>query len=111
MPRGRGLAHLLGHGAAAVAQGDSPLPGLPGWLPIALLGIGLATGITQATVAALRAQRGAAEPDVLSGRLLGASWIAAFTALFLAIAGGGAYALAAVLEHRRLGRHAEGLRR
>ncbi|MFG3309856.1 hypothetical protein [Streptomyces wuyuanensis] len=115
MPRGRGLAHLLGHGAAAVAQGDSPLPGLPGWLPIALLGIGLATGITQATVAALRAQRGAAEPDVLSGRLLGASWIAAFTALFLAIAiaiaGGGAYALAAVLEHSRLGRHAEGLRR
>ncbi|MEU6705402.1 ABC transporter permease [Streptomyces wuyuanensis] len=171
-----GLAYLLGHGAAAVAQGDNPLPGLPGWLPTALLGIGLATGITQATVAALRAQRGAAEPDVLSGKLLGASWIAAFTALFLAVtgltsalgmpelqpilwpagsgivvgllylaegavrrnllhyglgvwlalvsaaalflgtpglywvlavAGGGAYALAAVLEHRRLGRHAD----
>ncbi|MEV6397694.1 ABC transporter permease [Streptomyces sp. NPDC051907] len=82
-----GLAYLLGHGAAAVSQGDSPLSGLPGWLPTALLGIGLAAGIAQATVAALRAQRGAAEPDVLSGKLLGASWIVAFTALFLAITG------------------------
>ncbi|AVZ75906.1 ABC transporter permease [Streptomyces lunaelactis] len=82
-----GLAYLLGHGAAAVSRGDSPLLGLPGWLPTTLLGIGLATGITQATVAALRAQRGATGPDVLSGQLLGASWIAAFTALFLAITG------------------------
>ncbi|WP_328393985.1 ABC transporter permease [Streptomyces sp. NBC_00390] len=82
-----GLANLLGHGAAAVSQGESPLLALPGWLPTTLLGIGLATGITQATVAALQAQRGASGPDVLSGKLLGASWIAAFTALFLAITG------------------------
>ncbi|WP_234042190.1 ABC transporter permease [Streptomyces marianii] len=82
-----GLAYLLGHGAAAVSQGDSPLLGLPGWLPTALLGIGLVAGITQATVAALRAQRGATGPDVLSYKLLGASWIAAFAALFLAITG------------------------
>ncbi|MGW8949069.1 ABC transporter permease [Streptomyces sp. NPDC055709] len=82
-----GLAYLLGHGAAAVSQGDNPILGLPGWLPITLLGIGLATGITQATVAALRAQRGATGPDTLTGKLLGAAWIAAFTALFLAITG------------------------
>ncbi|WP_433571491.1 ABC transporter permease [Streptomyces sp. CA-251247] len=82
-----GLAYLLGHGAAAVSHGDDPLIGLPGWLPTTLLGIGLVTGVTQATVAALRAQRGAPEPDVLSGKLLGAAWIAAFTALFLAITG------------------------
>ncbi|MEU3304528.1 ABC transporter permease [Streptomyces sp. NPDC006678] len=82
-----GLAYLLGHGAAAVSQGDNPILGLPGWLPITLLGIGLATGITQATVAALRAQRGATEPDILTGKLLGTAWITAFTALFLAITG------------------------
>lgn len=82
-----GLAYLLGHGAAAVSQGDNPILGLPGWLPITLLGIGLATGITQATVAALRAQRGTTGPDILTGKLLGAAWIAAFTALFLAITG------------------------
>ncbi|WP_328726665.1 ABC transporter permease [Streptomyces sp. NBC_00259] len=82
-----GLAYLLGHGAAAVSQGDNPILGLPGWLPITLLGIGLATGITQATVAALRAQRGATGPDILTGKLLGAAWVAAFTALFLAITG------------------------
>ncbi|MFD7231600.1 ABC transporter permease [Streptomyces sp. NPDC059881] len=82
-----GLAYLLGHGAAAVSQGDNPILGLPGWLPITLLGIGLATGITQATVAALRAQRGATGPDILTGKLLGAAWIAAFAALFLAITG------------------------
>ncbi|MCY0954658.1 hypothetical protein [Streptomyces sp. H27-S2] len=51
------------------------------------LGIGPTTGTVQATTAALRAQRGAAAPDALSGRLLGAPWIAAFTALFLAITG------------------------
>ncbi|MFF7206382.1 ABC transporter permease [Streptomyces sp. NPDC008141] len=82
-----GLAYLLGHGAAAVSHGDDPLLDLPGWLPTTLLGIGLVTGVTQATVAALRAQRGAPGPDVLSGKLLGAAWVAAFTALFLAITG------------------------
>ncbi|MER5869554.1 ABC transporter permease [Streptomyces sp. NPDC002044] len=82
-----GLAYVLGHGAAAASQGDTPLLDLPGWLPMTFLGIGLTTGIAQATTAALRAQRGAAAPDVLSGRLLGAAWIAAFTALFLAITG------------------------
>ncbi|MFF3432081.1 ABC transporter permease [Streptomyces sp. NPDC002602] len=82
-----GLAYVLGHGAAAASQGDAPLLGLPGWLPMTLLGFGLATGIVQATVAASRAQRGATAPDLLSGRLLGAAWIVAFTALFLAITG------------------------
>ncbi|MFD3682011.1 hypothetical protein [Streptomyces sp. NPDC058613] len=67
--------------------GRHPLLDLPGWLPMTFLGIGLTTGTVQATTAALRAQRGAAAPDVLSGRLLGAPWIAAFTALFLAITG------------------------
>lgn len=82
-----GLAAVLGHGAAAVSHGDNPLLGLPGWLPTTLLGAGLATGIVQAAIAAQRAQRGAGAQDVLSGRLLGAAWIAAFTALFLAITG------------------------
>ncbi|GAA0654328.1 hypothetical protein GCM10009548_20720 [Streptomyces malaysiensis subsp. malaysiensis] len=82
-----GLAYLFGHGSAALSKGTSPLLDLPGWLPMALLGVGLAVGTVQATLAALRAQRGATGPDVLSGKLLGASWIAGFTALFLAITG------------------------
>lgn len=82
-----GLAYVLGHGAAAASHGDTPVLGLPGWLPMTLLGIGLATGIALATIAALRAQRGATAPELLSGRLLGTAWIAAFTALALAITG------------------------
>ncbi|MCS7475539.1 ABC transporter permease [Umezawaea endophytica] len=82
-----GLAYVLGHGAAALSRGDDPLVALPGWLPMTLLGIGLAAGTAYSTAAALRAQRGASEPDVLSGKLLGASWIGGFAALFLAITG------------------------
>jgi len=83
-----GLAYLVGHGSAAVSEGDTPLLDLPGWLPMTLLGAGLAVGTVQATVAAIRAQRAAAKPDdVLSGQLLGAAWVTAFAALFLAITG------------------------
>lgn len=83
-----GLAYLLGHGSAAVSEGDTPLLDLPGWLPMTLLGAGLAVGTVLATVAAVRAQRTATKPDdVLSGKLLGAAWITAFVALFLAITG------------------------
>ncbi|MFE3553344.1 hypothetical protein ACFXKW_00440 [Streptomyces sp. NPDC059193] len=52
-----------------------------------LLGAGLAAGTVLATLAALRAQHGATTSEVLSARLLGAAWIAGFTALFLAITG------------------------
>lgn len=81
-----GLAYVLGHGAAAVSQGTAPLD-LPGWLPTTLLGIGLAAGTVLATIAAIRAQRGATKPDVLSGQLLGVSWITGFAALFIAVTG------------------------
>ncbi len=84
---GFGLAYVFGHGAAAVSEGSDPLLDLPGWLPITLLGIGLAAGTVCATLAAVRAQRGAAKPDALTGNLLGASWIIGFVALFLAITG------------------------
>ncbi|OJF11163.1 ABC transporter permease [Couchioplanes caeruleus] len=80
-----GLAYLGGHGAAAVSQGDTPLLDLPGWLPTALLGIGLIVGITQATIASSRVQRAASEPDVLACKLLGAGWVIGFIALFFAI--------------------------
>ncbi|XXY99612.1 ABC transporter permease [Sorangium sp. So ce302] len=60
---------------------------MPGWVPMMLLGTGLAVGTVYATVAATRAQRGVSESDALSGKLLGASWVSAFTALFLAITG------------------------
>lgn len=82
-----GLAYLLGHGAAALSRGADPLLSLPAWLPLALLGMGFAVGTVCATRAALRAQRGAAEPDVLTGQLLGLSWAVGFGALFVAITG------------------------
>jgi hypothetical protein len=84
---GFGLAYVLGHGASAVSMGPDPLIALPAWLPITLLGAGLAAGSIFATIAAVRAQRGAGEHDILSGKLLGLSWMSAFTALFLAITG------------------------
>lgn len=82
-----GLAYVLGHGAAAISTGAGPLLDLPGWLPMTLLGTGLAAGTICGVLAANRAQRGATKPVVLSGNLLGASWAIAFTALFLAITG------------------------
>ncbi|MFJ7587646.1 ABC transporter permease [Streptomyces sp. NPDC097617] len=89
-----GLAYVLGHGAAAASHGTAPVLDLPEWLPMALLGIGLVTGIVLATLAALKAQNGATAPEVLSGKLLGAAWVTAFTALFLAITG-----LTSMLDH------------
>ncbi|PRY44641.1 ABC transporter permease [Umezawaea tangerina] len=82
-----GLAYVLGHGAAALSKGADPLLPLPGWLPMTLLGIGLAAGTVHSTIAALTAQRGASRPDALSGQLLGLSWAGGFTALFLVITG------------------------
>ncbi|MGW7332396.1 ABC transporter permease [Streptomyces sp. NPDC054840] len=92
-----GLAYVLGHGAAAAGHGPAPLLALPGWLPMTLLGAGLVIGIVLTTMAALRAQLGATPPEILSARLLGAAWIAAFAALFLAITG-----LTSVLEQPEL---------
>ncbi|MFJ4864682.1 MULTISPECIES: ABC transporter permease [unclassified Streptomyces] len=89
-----GLAYVLGHGAAAASHGAAPVLDLPGWLPMALLGLGLVTGVVLATLAALRAQHGAGAPEILSGKLLGAAWIIGFTALFLAVTG-----LTSVLDH------------
>lgn len=84
---GFGLAYLLGHGAAAVSAGPSPLVQLPGWLPTALLATGLAVGTVAATLASTRAQRGAPEAEVRTGKLLGMAWATGFVALFLAITG------------------------
>ncbi|WP_433654566.1 ABC transporter permease [Nocardia sp. CA-128927] len=81
------LAYVFGHGAAALSKGADPILSLPGWLPMALLGLGLAAGTVYATTAALRAQRGADSRDILSGKLLGVSWASAFAALFLVITG------------------------
>jgi hypothetical protein len=84
---GFGLAYILGHGTTALSQGADPLIQLPGWLPPALLGAGLAAGTVFSTLAATRAQRGADKRTALAGKLLGLSWITGFAALFLAITG------------------------
>jgi hypothetical protein len=88
-----GLTYVLGHGASAVSLGADPLIALPSWLPTTLLGTGFTVGTVFAMLAATRAQRGASRHDILSGKLLGLSWVSAFAALFLAITG-----LAAELE-------------
>ncbi|WP_327686104.1 ABC transporter permease [Streptomyces sp. NBC_00467] len=82
-----GFAYVFGHGTSALSQGADPLLGMPGWLPSVLLGIGLAAGTVHATIAAVRAQRGADASDLRSSRLLGLSWVIGFAALFLAITG------------------------
>ncbi|WP_039829417.1 hypothetical protein [Nocardia testacea] len=84
---GFGLAYILGHGAAAISGGADPLVVLPEWLPMGLLGIGLACGTVFATIAALNAQRAAPESEALGGKLLGLSWIVGFAALAVAITG------------------------
>ncbi|MFE6131888.1 ABC transporter permease [Streptomyces sp. NPDC056437] len=82
-----GFAYVFGHGTSALSQGADPLVDMPGWLPTVLLGIGLAAGTVHATIAAVRAQRGADASDLRSSRLLGLSWVSGFAALFLAITG------------------------
>jgi hypothetical protein len=77
---GFGFAYVFGHGAAALSIG-------PSWLPMTLLGTGLAIGTIAATVAATRVQRGASAADVRTGKLLGTAWVTGFAALFLAITG------------------------
>ncbi|WP_328648951.1 hypothetical protein OHS58_17050 [Amycolatopsis sp. NBC_00348] len=59
-----GLAYVFGHGAAAVSGGDDPLVRLPGWLPMTLLGLGLAAGTVFATLAAARASAAAPTSSV-----------------------------------------------
>lgn len=80
-------AYVVGHGAAALSAGDTALLALPGWLPLTLLAAGLVAGIGAATAASVRAQQHLPAPEVLSGKLLGATWALAFTGLFLAITG------------------------
>jgi hypothetical protein len=84
---GFGFGYVFGHGSAALATGTDPLLALPGWLPVALLGAGLAAGTVLSIRAAARAQRGASKPDLLAARLVGTAWLTGFVALFLAITG------------------------
>jgi hypothetical protein len=82
-----GLAYVLGHGAAALAKGANPMLALPSWLPLTLLGAGLAAGTAYSISAANRAQRGASKSEQFAGKLLGASWAIGLVALFLGVFG------------------------
>ena len=82
-----GLAYLLGHGTAALSKGTDPLLDLPGWLPVAVLAVGLVAGMTLSIIAATRAQRGASESRRLAEKLVGTAWATGFVALFLVITG------------------------
>ncbi|MFD3426190.1 hypothetical protein [Nocardia fluminea] len=54
-----GLAWLVGHGTFALSHGPNPLLDLPGFVPTALLGVGLLAAMIVTTVVSLRAQRSA----------------------------------------------------
>ncbi|MFD9893867.1 ABC transporter permease [Amycolatopsis sp. NPDC059027] len=82
-----GLAYVLGHGTSALARGTDPLIAVPTWLSFGLLGAGFAAGTVFSIRAAAPSLRAADKSTALSGKLLGLSWISAFTALFLAITG------------------------
>ncbi|MFD3458699.1 ABC transporter permease [Nocardia fluminea] len=80
-----GLAWLVGHGTFALSHGPNPLLDLPGFVPTALLGVGLLAAMIVTTVVSLRAQRGATKGEAVVGNLLGASWLIGFAALFFLI--------------------------
>jgi len=84
---GFGAAYLLGHGGTALTVGSDPVINAPGWLPMILLGAGMAVGTVAATVAATRTQRGLSPHEAQPGKLLGLAWITGFLGLFLAITG------------------------
>ncbi|ADB33496.1 hypothetical protein Kfla_4466 [Kribbella flavida DSM 17836] len=81
-----GLAWLVGYGLFAVTSGRSPIVSLPGLAPAALIG-GLVAAIVVTSVVAGRDQRRASPTEVLTGKLLTASWLVGFVALFLLITG------------------------
>ncbi|MFD5824293.1 ABC transporter permease [Lentzea sp. NPDC060358] len=92
---GFAFAYVFGHGSSLLSRSGAVL--MPGWLPVALLGTGLAAGTVFATLSSLRAQRGAPEARRRAERLVGTAWITGFAALALAITG-----LSTVFEHPEL---------
>ncbi|MGO1051443.1 ABC transporter permease [Crossiella sp. CA198] len=82
---GFGLAYLLGHGAAALSRGETPLLALPGWLPMILLLGGFLVGTVLAIAAALRAQKSLSGRELLSHKLIGGAWVVGMGGLFLLI--------------------------
>ncbi len=80
-----GLAWLLGHGTYAVSSGTDPVLSVPGVLPIATLAVSMLAAFAVTMVATARASRGVTGAAALPGKLLGAAWAVAFTALFLLI--------------------------
>lgn len=82
---GFAFAYVFGHGAALLSRSGLVL--MPGWLPIGLLGGGLAAGTILATSVSLRVQRTASPERRHAEKLVGAAWVTGFVALGLAITG------------------------
>jgi hypothetical protein len=80
-------AYLLGHGGTALTIGQNPILGIPQWLPVIPLVIGILAGTIAAITAASRAQRHLTAHEARPAKLLGITWISGFTGLFLAITG------------------------
>jgi hypothetical protein len=84
---GFALAYLLGHGGTALTLGGALMPGLPAWLPIALLVLGLTVGTAASISSGIVAQRTMSPSAAREASLIGMAWISGFAGLFLVISG------------------------
>ncbi|MBF6269144.1 ABC transporter permease [Nocardia farcinica] len=91
---GFGAAWLLGHGAYALSHGSDPVLRLPAAVPSILLITGLVAALIVTSVVSMRAQRTATGSEAVVGKLLAASWLVGFGALFFVIT-----AVSSVLPH------------
>jgi hypothetical protein len=80
-----GLALLIGYGAFALAHGDDPILPTPSAVPAVLLLGGLLMAVTITGVCMAKARRGARGREAVIDKMLAASWLVGFGALFLVI--------------------------
>ena len=80
-----GSAWLVGYGALALDSGSDPVLDLPGFLPSALLGMGLVIALAVTGVLTARTQKHVKGAAAVPGMMLGAGWVVGFGALFLLI--------------------------
>ncbi|MFH5210073.1 ABC transporter permease [Antrihabitans sp. NCIMB 15449] len=80
-----GFVWLVGYGSFASSYGDDPIVPLPSAIPGSLLVVGLLAALVVTFVVTARAQRGAKGEAALVGRMLNASWLVGFGALFITI--------------------------
>ncbi len=80
-------AYALGHGATALAGGDSPIVAMPGWLPPSLLLVAVAAAFALTIVRSGRDKKGMHGEAQRTAALLGNAWLIGFAGLAALITG------------------------